>query len=63
MRHTLFPPALGPEIRRMCFCGVRVTVSGTIAFFSRLKDLSRRGWRAFLSLREPSSLTTGIPAT
>ena len=62
-RHTLFPPALGPEIRRMRFWGVRVTVSGTIAFFSRFRDLSRRGWRALRSLRAPSSLTTGIPAT
>ena len=42
-RHTDFPPALGPEIRRMCLSGVSVAVRGTISFFSLRRALSRSG--------------------
>ena len=61
-RQTDLPPALGPEIKRICFCGVRRTVTGTISFCSRLRALSRRGCRAFRRFNSPLWDMTGIPA-
>ena len=61
-RQTDFPPAFGPEIRRMCFAGVRDAVRGTISFFSFLRALSRSGWRALRRFISPLSEITGIPA-
>ena len=62
LRHTDFPPALGPEIKRMRFSGVSVTVSGTMLFFSFRRLFSSSGCRAFRRLSDPSSDSTGMPA-
>ena len=62
LRQTDLPPAFGPDIRRMCFCGVRVAVRGTISFFSFFKALSRSGCLAFLRFISPLSEITGMPA-
>ena len=43
LRQTDFPPAFGPDMRSMCFCGVRVTVRGTISFFSFFRARSSSG--------------------
>ena len=61
-RHTDFPPALGPDMRRMCLAGLRLAVRGTMAFFSLRSALSRSGWRALRRLSSPLSDITGIPA-
>ena len=63
LRHTDLPPAFGPEIRSMCFCGVNVAVSGTISFLSLFRERSRSGCLAFLRLISPLSDMIGIPAT
>ena len=63
LRQTDLPPALGPDISRMRFCGVRVTVSGTMLRPSRERAFSSSGWRALRRDRLPSSEMTGIPAT
>ena len=62
LRQTDFPPALGPDISRMCFAGVRFTVCGTISRPSFLRDFSSMGWRALRRCSSPSSEMTGIPA-
>ena len=62
LRHTDLPPALGPEIRRMCFSGVRVAVRGTIGRPSLRRAFSSSGWRAFRSSSSPFSDRMGMPA-
>ena len=61
-RQTDFPPAFGPEIRRILLVGLSFTVTGTIALFSLAKALSSKGWRAFLRFISPSSEISGMPA-
>ena len=61
-RQTDLPPALGPDMRRMCFWGVSVTESGTISFFSFLSAFSRSGCRALRRFISPVSEIRGIPA-
>ena len=62
-RHTDLPPALGPEMSRMCFCGVSFTVNGTISLPSFFRDLSRSGCLALRRSISFSSDIIGIPAT
>ena len=62
LRHTDLPPALGPEMRRMCFCSERVAVSGTISFLSFFRARSSSGCLAFLRFISPFSEIIGMPA-
>ena len=62
LRHTLLPPALGPEMSRMCFSGFSSREMGTIFRPSPASAFSSSGWRAFRSTSRPSSEITGIPA-
>ena len=61
-RHTDLPPALGPEIKRICLAGVRRMETGTMVFFSLPRALSRSGWRALRRFISPLSEMIGIPA-
>ena len=62
LRHTDLPPALGPEIKRICLAGVKRIETGTISFLSFLNALSRRGWRALRRFISPLSEMIGAPA-
>ena len=61
-RHTDLPPALGPEIKRICLVGVKMMETGTMVFFSFARALSRSGCLAFLRASSPSVEMIGIPA-
>ena len=63
LRQTDFPPAFGPDIISRCFCGVNVSVRGTICFFSLLRVASRMGWRPRMSLYSLSLDIMGFPAS
>ena len=44
LRQTDFPPALGPDMSRMCCCRVSVMSSGTMFFCSCRSRSSNSGW-------------------
>ena len=42
-RQTDLPPAFGPEMRRILFAGVSITVTGTMERFSLARAFSKSG--------------------
>ena len=62
LRQTDFPPALGPEIRRILLSGFSCKSSGTIFFPSLFRFSSSNGWRALWRRTSPDTEMTGLPA-
>ena len=61
-KQTDLPPALGPEMTKICFCLSSCISRGTSSFFSRLSVCASKGWKARRNTIRSSVETIGIPA-
>ena len=63
LRATLLPPALGPEITRICLFGLSSRSIGTTFLPSFASEASNSGCLPFAILRVPSVERIGLPAS